>query len=155
MLFSSKSIYQGFMRQGLPSYIARLVTNPTCNADPGSWVGKVSWRRDRLPTPVFLGFPGGSAGKEVKIAQQLSLCDPMDYTVHGILRARILKLVAFPFSMGSSQPRDRTPVLGSFFLGGGGWISFHQPKPDVIWFQALAYPSLTCFYQRWFIYDSR
>ena len=21
-------------------------------------------RRDRLPTPVFLGFPGGSAGKE-------------------------------------------------------------------------------------------
>ena len=22
------------------------------------------WRRDRLPSPVFLGFPGGSAGKE-------------------------------------------------------------------------------------------
>ena len=22
------------------------------------------WRRDRLPTPVFLGFPSGSAGKE-------------------------------------------------------------------------------------------
>ena len=22
------------------------------------------WRRDRLPTPVFSGFPGGSAGKE-------------------------------------------------------------------------------------------
>ena len=29
-----------------------------------SWVGKIPWRRDRLPTPVFLGFPGGSAGKE-------------------------------------------------------------------------------------------
>ena len=28
------------------------------------WVGKISWRRDRLPTPVFLGFPGGSASKE-------------------------------------------------------------------------------------------
>ena len=27
-------------------------------------VGKFPWRRDRLPTPVFLGFPGGSAGKE-------------------------------------------------------------------------------------------
>ena len=27
-----------------------------------SWVGKSCWRRDRLPTPVFLGFPGGSAG---------------------------------------------------------------------------------------------
>ena len=29
-----------------------------------SWDGKIRWRRDRLPTPVFLGFPGGSAGKE-------------------------------------------------------------------------------------------
>ena len=29
-----------------------------------SWVGKIPWRRDRLPTPVFLGFPCGSAGKE-------------------------------------------------------------------------------------------
>ena len=28
------------------------------------WVGKILWRRDRLPTPVFLGFPGGSAGEE-------------------------------------------------------------------------------------------
>ena len=30
----------------------------------GSWVGKTRWRRDRLPTPVFLGFPGNSAGNE-------------------------------------------------------------------------------------------
>ena len=29
---------------------------------PGS--GRSNWRRDRLPTPVFLGFPCGSAGKE-------------------------------------------------------------------------------------------
>ena len=29
-----------------------------------SWVGKIPWRRDRLPTPVSLGFPGGSGGKE-------------------------------------------------------------------------------------------
>ena len=29
-----------------------------------SWVWKIPWRRDRLPTPVFLGFPCGSAGKE-------------------------------------------------------------------------------------------
>ena len=28
------------------------------------WVGKIPWRRDRLLTPVFLGFPGGSSGKE-------------------------------------------------------------------------------------------
>ena len=39
-------------------------------------------------------------------------------TVHGILQARILEWVAFPFSRGSSQPRDRTQVshiAGRFF----------------------------------------
>ena len=29
-----------------------------------SWVRKICWRRDRLPTPVFLGFLCGSTGKE-------------------------------------------------------------------------------------------
>ena len=29
-----------------------------------SWVRKILWRRDRLPTPVFLGFPVGSDCKE-------------------------------------------------------------------------------------------
>ena len=28
-------------------------------------VRKIHWARDRLPTPVFLGFPCGSAGKEI------------------------------------------------------------------------------------------
>ena len=37
-----------------------------CNAgDPGLILGQeVPWRRDRLPTPVFLGFPGGLVGKK-------------------------------------------------------------------------------------------
>ena len=38
------------------------------------------------------------------------LYDPMDYTVYGILQARILEWVAFPFSRGSFQPRDQTQV---------------------------------------------
>ena len=29
-----------------------------------SWIVKIHWRRDRLPTLVFSGFPCGSAGKE-------------------------------------------------------------------------------------------
>ena len=50
---------------------------------------------------------------KVKVAQLCpTLCDPMDYTVHGILQARILEWVAFPFSRVSSQPRDRTQVSG-------------------------------------------
>ena len=48
---------------------------------------------------------------EVKVAQSCpTLCNSMDYTVHGILQARILKWVAIPFSRGSSQPRDQTQV---------------------------------------------
>ena len=47
----------------------------------------------------------------VKVTQLcLIFCNPMDYTVHGILQARILEGVAFSFSRGSSQPRDRTQV---------------------------------------------
>ena len=34
----------------------------------------------------------------------------MDYTVHGILQARILEWVALPFSRGSSQPKDQAQV---------------------------------------------
>ena len=47
----------------------------------------------------------------------LTLCYPMNYTVHGILQARVLEWVAFPFSRGSSQPRDWTQVssLQRFF----------------------------------------
>ena len=40
---------------------------------------------------------------------------PMDYTVHGILQARMLEWVAFPFSWRSSQARDWTQV--SHFAG--------------------------------------
>ena len=56
---------------------------------------------------------------KVKVALScLTLCDTTDYIVHGILQARILEWVAFPFSRGSSQPRDQTPVsrtAGRFF----------------------------------------
>ena len=48
----------------------------------------------------------------------LTLCDPIDYIVHGILQARKLEWVAFPFSRGCSQPRDQTQVshiAGGFF----------------------------------------
>ena len=47
-----------------------------------------------------------------------TLYDPMDYTVHGILKSRILEWIAILFSRGSSQPRDGTQVsriAGRFF----------------------------------------
>ena len=55
----------------------------------------------------------------MKVTQScLTLCDPMNYKVHGILLARILDWVAVPFSLGSSQPTDGTQVsciAGGFF----------------------------------------
>jgi len=42
----------------------------------------------------------------------------MDYTVYGILQARILEWLAFPFSRGSPHPRDQTQMIhiaGRFF----------------------------------------
>ena len=54
---------------------------------------------------------------KLKVAQSCpTLCNPRDYTVHGILQARILEWVAFPFSRGSSQPKDWCQVS---WIGGG------------------------------------
>ena len=59
----------------------------------------------------FLKFSLSDILVKVKAAQScLNLCNPMDYTVQGILQARILERVAVPFSRGSSRPRDRTLV---------------------------------------------
>ena len=60
----------------------------------------------------------------------LILCDPIDYTVHGILQATVLEWVAFPFSRGSSQPRNRTQVsciAGEFFTS---WATRKVTLPD-------------------------
>ena len=75
-----------------------------------SWVAKSRWRRDRLPTPVFLGFSCGSAGRESTCnvgdlslihglrrspgegkgypLQYSGLENSMDYTVHGVVKSR-------------------------------------------------------------------
>ena len=51
-----------------------------------------------------------------------TLCDTMDYSlpdfsIHGILQARILEWVAMPYSRGSSQPRDGTSVFSISCIG--------------------------------------
>jgi len=67
----------------------------------------------------------------VKVSQSCpTLYYPMDYTVHGILPARILEWVAFPFSRGSSQPRDWTRVscIASRFFTKNPELSKKAPK---------------------------
>jgi len=48
------------------SLVAQLVKNPPAMQETqfDSWVEKIHWRRDRLPTPVFLSLPGGSTSRE-------------------------------------------------------------------------------------------
>ena len=72
---------------------------------------KIQRKEGRLEFPPQVKF--------VKVTQScLTLCDPINYTVYGILQARILGQIAIPFSRGSSQPRKRTQVshiAGGFF----------------------------------------
>ena len=95
-----------------------------------------------------LGLPASMTVK-VKIAQSCpTLCDPMDYTVRGILQARILEGGAFPFSRGSSQPRDWTQVshiMGGFFTSWAAgealqlWDNtFLLGKPPSLWLVVVA-----------------
>ena len=76
----------------------------------------------------FYFLPGSFL--KAKVAQSCpTLCNPMDYTVYGILQARILEWVAFCFSRGSSQPSDWTQVsliAGEFFTS---WATKEDLKP--------------------------
>ena len=89
------------------------------------------WQNKRGVIKVLCYTPEVKKWREVKVAQSCpTLCDPMEYTVHGILQARILEWVAFPFSRGSSQPRDRTQVswiADRFFTSSATRESIH-PK---------------------------
>ena len=72
-----------------------------------------------LGAGVGLPFPLRAPEVKVKVTQLcLTLCDPMDCAAQGILQARTLEWVAFPFSSRSSPPRDQTQVsriAGGFF----------------------------------------
>ena len=66
-------------------------------------------------------FPVWNKVKWSESRSVVSDCDPMDYTVHGILQARKLEWVTFPFCRGSSQPKDQTQVSG---IAGGFFTSW-------------------------------
>ena len=95
----------------------------------------------------------------VKVPQAcLTLCNPVDYTVHGILQARILEWVAIPFSRGSSNPglNLALPHCSKFFTSwatredhstGVGSLSFLQ---GIFLTQELNWDLL---YYRWILYQ--
>ena len=77
-------VLAGF-REEMPDGTGRLQSN----LDSGGYLWKVKGQ-------VLLSCP--------------TLCDPLDFRIHGILQAKILEWAAFPFSRGSSKPRGRTQV---------------------------------------------
>ena len=88
---------------------------------------------------------------KVKVSQSCpTLCDPMDYTVHGILQARILEWVAFPFSRGSSQPRDQTQVsliAGGFFTS---WATREAGDKYILWYNnKILYSYISIVFLAW------
>ena len=110
-----------------------VLYSPWNSPGQNTGVGSLSLLQGIFPTqgieprsPAFQAdsLPAEPPGKPYIIAYAKSLqscptlCNPMDYRVHRILQARILQWVAFPFSRGSSQPRDLTQVsstAGEFF----------------------------------------
>ena len=79
--------------------------------------------------------------KWVKFTQScLALCNPIDYTVHEILQARILEWVAIPFSRWSSQSRDKTQIsciAGGFFTS----LATREAPKGTLWLHGLGIES--------------
>ena len=91
--------------------------------------------REQIRTQLHPSFK--TPWSEVKVSELCPvLCNAMDYTVHGILQARILECIAFPFSRGSSQPGDEIQVsciIGRFF-----YQLSHKVSPRIL--EWVAYP---------------
>ena len=117
----SKSVNTG------ASLIAQLLRNLLLCRRPwfNSWIGKMCWTSDRPPTPVFWGFPGGSAGKESTCSagdlgsipglgrstgegnsyplHYSSLENSMDYIVLGVAKSQTRLSFTFTFPRSSYQ----------------------------------------------------
>ena len=81
---------------------------------------RISGKKDGLGS-CFGEFGGGSSGQREIVWVVLITpscptlcnpvdCSPLDSSVCGIVQARILEWITIPFSRGSSQTRDRTPI---------------------------------------------
>ena len=100
-------------------------------------------KRHPLLTSVFRQFPGSLW--KAKVSQScLTLCDPINSTVHGILQVRILEWVALPFPRGSSQSRDQTQVsciAGRFFIS---WAMYLKDQLKMKYTDRAPYICVLC-----------
>ena len=92
-----------------------------------------------LATKVLLNqwYTAQYLRKKVEVAQLcLNLCNLRDYTVHGILQARIQEWVAFPFSRGFSQPESNPGLLWKYPIF---YIIYLLIRSWILWAQKLIY----------------
>ena len=72
------------------------IPSPEDLLDPGIKPGSPALQGDSLPTEL--------SGKPMKVTQSCpTVCDPMNYTVHGVPQDRILEWAAYPFSRIASK----------------------------------------------------
>ena len=112
-----------------------------------SWVGKIRWRRHRLPTAVFLGFPCGSAGKESCLQRGRPGFDPWVGKIFW-RRERLPTAVFWPgevhrlYSPWGRKESDATEHISPLFLHPCSFLSllhqlfplldlFHQPTINI------------------------
>ena len=97
--------------------------------DKENWASTLS--SNTLPPLNFFSTFYLSGSLKVKVAESCpTLCNQINCTVHGILQARILELVAIPFSRVSSQPRDQTQVS---CIAGGFFTSWTTKEAQEYW----------------------
>ena len=93
----------------------------------------LSWEKHLCVFVIFITV----FGMKVKVVQScLTLCYPMDCTVHGTPQARILEWVASSFSRGSSQRRGSNP--GFLHCRQVIYKLSHRGSPRIL--QWVAYP---------------
>ena len=101
------------------------------------------WSRERSEIVQLKGHVVNWKCESESHSVLLILFNPMDYIVHGILQARILEWVAFPFFRGSSQLRDQTQVS---HIAGGFFTSWATGKLKGSWIMGKAF---SIFSSRW------
>ena len=71
------------------------------------WLDLLERRSPTLKVDSLPAEPQGKSKMKLKVAQSCpTLCDPMDYTVHGVLQARILEWVAFSLLQQTFQTQE-------------------------------------------------
>ena len=104
------------------------------------------WQADSLPAEPL----GEAMWKSLSC---LTLCNPMDYTGHGILQARILEWVAYPFASKSSWSRNWTRVFciaGRFFTNWATkFVKLYKIYINFVFCQLQYAIAMSLKYQQW------